>query len=92
MTVPAHLTGLISVEDYISDDALVALEAAVPQVPTGFNWGGVNVWPKTVTVTLRFDEAEDVLTRAARIPCIFEAAMCLEVLVKNLRAERAGRR
>lgn len=91
MSVPEHLTGHISATDYLPEGGLAAIEALVPKVPTDFDLGHVQAARRSVTLTLKFDRDADPLTRGSGVDSLLQAAMCVDTLAKNLRAERAAR-
>ena len=91
MTVPEHLVAHISEEDYLPEGGLAAIEAVASKVPTDFDLGHVQAARRSVTLTLKFDHDADPLTRGAAVNYLLEAAMCIDTLAKNLRAERAAR-
>lgn len=80
----------ISSRDYVSDGGLTRIEELVTKLPDGFDLDQ-QVYAKTVVATVRFDKPKNVMERANDVPNLFEAAMCIDTLCKNLRAERAAR-
>lgn len=73
--------------DYIGDLGLAEIHALVPEVAQDFDLD-VQAYPKTAQATFRFDNTADVFSRGRSIYALAEAAMWLDALCKNLRAER----
>lgn len=80
----------ISKTDYVSDAGLTRIEELAAQLPQGFTLDQ-QVYAKTVVATLRFEDGKNVMLRADDVPRLLEAAMCIDTLCKNLRAERQAR-
>lgn len=82
----------ISELDFISDAGLTAIEALVPLLPQDFSLGHVQATATSIQINLHFTKRDDVQRRADSVHPMIEAAMCIDALCKNLRAERAARR
>lgn len=74
-------------QDHISDEGLDKIHALVPDVAQDFELN-VNASAKSVQATFKFEHAGDVIKRGESIFALAEAAMWLDALCKNLRAER----
>lgn len=74
-------------DDHLSDEGLANIEALVPKIAQDFVLD-VNAWQKTAQGTFKWETPDDVYKRADSIYALVEGAMCVDVLCKNLRAER----
>lgn len=86
----SRLEGM-SDEDWCADRGLVRIEQLAAKVPQDFTLDE-QVYPKTVVATFKWDRPKDVMERGEDITRLVNAAMCIDLLCKNLRAERARRR
>lgn len=86
----SRLAGM-SDEDWCADRGLVNIEELAAKVPHNFTLDE-QVYAKTVVATFKWDRPKDVMERANDVGRLVNAAMCIDLLCKNLRAERARRR
>lgn len=75
-------------EQWINDQGLANIEALVPKMAQDFELAINNAWARSVQAHFKWDEPADVMARADSIYALVEAAMCIDTLCKNLRAER----
>lgn len=81
----------MSDEDWCADRGLVRIEQLAAKVPQDFTLDE-QVYAKTVVATFKWDKPKAVMERAEDVGRLVNAALCIDLLCKNLRAERARRR
>lgn len=78
----------LSEKDFLPDESLGMIEQnLIPKVPVDFSLS-TQAYAGTVVLTLRFDRKDAVQTRVEQAEALCSAAMCIDTLVKNLRAAR----